>query len=194
MNTAFTDPQRQRIFDVANTAPQSTRLNLSGLRSPVQAESSIDESATSEEVHTPDDSVLSMSPNGRSRYPAQLSAVASRMRPSLRQTGGGAPRVAMSPMMMNSPLAPRLSSPRINIPNMLLGGVPMSPNATMNMAALYAMQMQMQSPNTPYQSLAHEFGVEPDLVAALAQRLAMAGVGPMNGQGAGNGMGMYGMM
>lgn len=216
-NAAFTDVQRQRILDVANAAPADVRALLNGLHSPVQyCESSVDESAASEELHTPDDGFHSMSPNnGRARYPAQLSAASSRMRPSSRPTVAMSP--VMSPMMMSSPLVhqhQQHSSPHINLnfPNMMLGNgaAPMSPNTAMNIAALYALQQMHSTPHTPYQALANEFGVEPDLVAAVAQRLAMAGMGPMNGNGQGmgnmggmgnmnamngmNGMGMFGMM
>ena len=55
----------------------------------------------------------------------------------------------------------------------------------MNMGG--GMQQYGGMPATSYNMLAHEFGVEPDVVAALAQRLAFAGNGPAQG------MGMQGM-
>ena len=143
---------------------------------------SVDGSIVSEETYSPDNSILSSSPH--IRYPSQLSASSNRPHPR-RQT-----RVTMSPMTMASPLVPRHSSPHINMQNVLLGAS-MSPNASMNMASLYS--IQAQSPHTPYQSLAHEFGVDPELIAAVAQRLAIANVGAMNMQNV-NAMGMFGMM
>lgn len=38
-----------------------------------------------------------------------------------------------------------------------------------------AMNFSVESPRSPYNALAREFGVEPDMIHALAQRLALAG-------------------
>lgn len=45
--------------------------------------------------------------------------------------------------------------------------------------------MTSNAPQSPYDALAMEFGVEPDLVAALAQRLTFAGQSAMAAQSLG---------
>lgn len=57
----------------------------------------------------------------------------------------------------------------------------MSPAVILKQSQVPMMRQQFvsfQQRHNAFDILAHEFNVEPDLVAALAQRLAMAGPGP----------------
>ena len=68
-----------------------------------------------------------------------------------------------------------------HIQNLATAGYLLSPAVIVKQPQLPIMRQQFvpfQQRQNAYDILAHEFGVEPDLVAALAQRLAMTGPGP----------------
>ncbi|KAH8116125.1 hypothetical protein DFH11DRAFT_1742507 [Phellopilus nigrolimitatus] len=169
----FTDGQRLGLFEkmMDAVAAKGGQLTCTAPKSQLSLSISTTLSCQSDEAITPDDSVSSLSgacgPGGRSQRNLGYGKPSTMRRNDNAFVSGNAPIYTTSPQMNFAGLA----LPQINAPPGLNFG-----NFNMGFGMPYAMN---SPPQSPYDVLAREFNVEPDLVAALAQRLVYTGQGAL---------------
>ena len=171
----FTIEQGQKLYDIVETSIINRGGALSYLppRSQVRtSDASSSGSSTHSEVATPDDIAPSYPvPVGLRAKQHYRNGLGSSLTLSPNDLGFSYMHAPTSPFTNQMSLSPMMA-PHINSPVMGYGNMNVTPNMH------YAMASQ---PQTSYDVLAREFGVQPDLVAALAQRLAMSGPVTPNG-------------